>query len=733
MSLNFLNLSKAAKPAAPAAPVAAPPVFLSAKAIQSTAIQDVPPPPNTLKITAEMAASFLEAAGGSAAKQEMDRIVGLEVCQPMTPEECEATSAQFIRAEPFAQGFRLRRSQAEGVVNYLAYGGMFGQIGVGDGKTLLSLLICHCALRNGRKPLLSIPSHVFQQLWNTDIRFARMKSIFDSPVLTIAKKTRKERYYTVTSGKRAIYITTHSLLSQPDCHEWLNMLAPDCIVIDEAHNFANARAARTRRLTQAMGAMLDDAVETKKRDVQVVALSGTMTKRSVLDYHHLAKVCLKANCPLPKQASLAEEWGLVIDSGADVDVARKAGPLTPLVRWAKSNFPDHLHLLSEDVAGFRRAFRLRKDSAPGVVTADDTVLGASLHIANRPFTGDETYPHFKDLLLKIKEVDEVWLAPNGDEIEFAIHKHKWLRELSAGFYNQLVWPDPEKVAKSKNIPYLEAEQLVEDAKIAHEARNVLAKEVRTWLSENAHDGMDTPLLLMRSMAQHGSEHVTDDLYEAWKSWHLLKSDNHPEREEKPVRVCDYKVQLAVTWAKEQLAIHKRGGVIWSYHTEINRWIFEEIEKAGLPAMFCPASSSVDKILADPEKHADLKQKILCASISSHGEGKNLQFMESMFIAQWDPSAKRMEQLLGRLHRPGQEAEEVHVTTCNSITWDDENAASCIIDSLYVHQTSGRQKLIYCSWEPLPRMYPPEALRQRGFDNVLLDDAGRRALAERFGV
>ena len=133
---------------------------------------------------------------------------------------------------------------------------VWGSDYVGDGKTLLSLLICHCALRNGRKPLLSIPSHVFQQLWNTDIRFARMKSIFDSPVLTIAKKTRKERYYTVTSGKRAIYITTHSLLSQPDCHEWLNMLAPDCIVIDEAHNFANARAARTRRLTQAIKRVL---------------------------------------------------------------------------------------------------------------------------------------------------------------------------------------------------------------------------------------------------------------------------------------------------------------------------------------------------------------------------------------------------------------------------------------------------------------------------------------------
>lgn len=94
----------------------------------------------------------------------------------------------------------------------------------------------------------------------------------------------------------------------------------------------------------------------------------------------------------------------------------------------------------------------------------------------------------------------------------------------------------------------------------------------------------------------------------------------------------------------------------------------------------------------------------------------------------------LEQLLGRTHRQGQRAEELVPVTINSDEFDHENLSACLIDSLYIHQTTGtRQKAIYADWDPLPRLYPPDFLRERGFADVAkLDDATRAALEDKFG-
>ena len=71
---------------------------------------------------------------------------------------------------------------------------------------------------------------------------------------------------------------------------------------------------------------------------------------------------------------------------------------------------------------------------------------------------------------------------------------------------------------------------------------------------------------------------------------------------------------------------------------------------------------------------------------------------------------------------------------NSILFDHLNLSACLVDALYIQQTTGtRQKLCYAGYNPLPKMYPEDFLRERGFTDVhRLDAATRQLLVERFG-
>lgn len=686
------------------------PLFLTAKDI---GIASKPIPIESIDTQ-----GIVSSAGGSSMSRELRRICALEVCEPMPDEEVEAFSHANCLATALASGFRLKRSQAEGLSNYLTHGGLLGSIGVGDGKTLLSLMILAAAYRMRRRsPLLAIPAHMFRQLSESDVRTARTWVPFDMPIHYFPGRTSAQRLALARSGARGVFVITHSLLSQPEAHEVLDALRPETVVIDEAHAFANPKAARTRRMLASL------------KNVELCAISGTMTKKKLRDYHHLAQAALKDKSFMPHQASLTDEWGILLDSDANIADTADAGVLTPLIRWAYDKFPDHRIILRmSNVSAFRKAFKLRKDTCPGTVTTGDARLGSSLLIQNVP--AEEKHPDMGALKGLISDVEDRWLAPDGDEISEAREKYKWLSELSAGFYNKLVWPTVPKMVERRGISEAQAQEILDDARVAHEARQEYNRQLRKWLSENASNGMDTPLLVEADMARHQYKNVSASLYGAWSQWRALHRDEHPEREAVPVRVCDFKVRAAVDWAK---SLDGRGGIIWCYHQEVCTWVYSAIVAAGLPGIHCPAGPRSDLLLSRDENKPSLKTKILCASIRAHGEGKNLQFMDRAYVMQWPRTAKTAEQMLGRLHRTGQESDEVVYTTNNTLEWDHANLASCLVTALYIHQTTTAQKMIYGGWSPLPAVYPPEALIQRGFDNDPLSPEMLEALKRRFGA
>ena len=190
-------------------------------------------------------------------------------------------------------------------------------------------------------------------------------------------------------------------------------------------------------------------------------------------------------------------------------------------------------------------------------------------------------------------------------------------------------------------------------------------------------------------------------------------------------------------AKQQLAAAKRekiefqGNIAWFYHKEFARWAVEVWREHGMDPCYCPAGPEYNKRIKDKANW----QKPIIASVSAHGTGKNLQGMRYQQVVQWPRSASLAEQMLGRMHRVGQEADEITCPILFMTAFDHLNFAATLVDALYVQQTTKqRQKLVASSYITRPKVMPPEVLRERGYidRDIYLDDESRELLAKFLG-
>lgn len=652
---------------------------------------------------------------------EVSRICALAVAQTLKKgtKEFEAFCRTHILASAFDAGWRFFEPQANAILAFEQSLGLFCPIGVGWGKTLITLACASIAFRERRahKILLVVPSAVYPQLMQRDISWARTKIPLTMPIFGIGGKSADARKMIVSGHRRGLYVMPYSYLSTKDSVDLLKQIDAGLLLLDEAHNVKSRKAARTRRL-------LDWIAERKP---EVVALSGTMTSKSIMDYHHLIRTCLRAGTPLPLSAQLAGEWSSVIDSGAPAAQVLTGNPILPLVEWARKTCPDLEELRRADVTGFRAAYRLRLVTAPGVVATGDNEIGTSLMLDNVPSQLPKA-AGAQVLKKLVDDVEKLWVTPNGDEIEFAIHAYKWLYELHSGFYNELVWPSLEELAKRRQIEPGAAEGLLERAKHHHAAGQRYAKRLREFLEHESFPGCDTPLLAGATMERSGGATVPADLFERWRDWRALRFDGMPERDSRAVRVADHKITAAVRFAKEW-AEEGSGGLLWVYHHEMGAWLREALLQAGIEPLYCPAGDAANQAIIDPEN----KNRIAVVSMSAHGTGKNLQHFQRQAFVQWPRSAVLAEQTLGRTHRNGQLADELVVNTMLESQFESLLFAATLNDAVYIHQSTGvRQKIVYCEYSTLPKIYSHEFLRARGFEPRALDETQQKELHERFG-
>ena len=650
---------------------------------------------------------------------EIQRITNLPIIYPMTEEEVSSWTREHILASAWNSNFRLFREQAEAGLAYEMYSGAFCTIGVGFGKTLASLMIAGLAYAKGlRRIVYMLPPNVLAQLEATDIAWARTKIPMGYSIHILGGLTKDRRQLIAKSGRSGLYVMPYSLLSTTDGESLLQDIAPELIIADEAHNLAKARAARSKRVWKYVNS----------RKPEMVALSGTMSQKSLKDFWHLANASLKDNSPLPISSTLASEWGVLIDATAEWDGGSTAtGPLLPLVSWARKNFPKEAPRMLETIAGFRHAFQLRLNSAPGVVDSGDSSIGTSLVLCNSPVPDYEKSEGWERLDALGKQVNEAWLTPNGDEIDHAIHTFKWAYELyGGGFYNELTWPTTETLASRKNIPLKAASELIDRSKEYHLFGQEYAKTLRRWLADNHIQGLDTPFLVGNDMRLNGPENVGAELFDTWSVWKTSDFEGRIDRDSRAVRVCAFKIRHCLRWVSE--LPKGEGAIIWVFHKEVGQWMYETLTGAGVDVLHCPAGPLHDRAILDPKNSG----KIIVASLTAHGTGKNLQHFQNQFYLQWPRPAKDAEQSLGRTHRSGQKADELLVYTCHTALFDHLNFAACLNDALYTHQTMrSRQKLIYATYYPLPMIFPQAVLIERGFETKILPPEAIKILEERF--
>ncbi len=432
--------------------------------------------------------------------------------------------------------------------------GLIAPIGVGHGKTLISLLVPF-ALKS-KKTVLLVPPQLRDQLLEHDI--PRLAKHFVLP--------------------NCIHVVAYSELSSARKADILERIAPDLIVADEAHHLRHKSSARTKRFLR----YFKEHPETR-----LVALSGTITSKSVRDYAHLARLALRDGSPVPTTYQIIEEWASALDV---------------------SDFPMPPGALQEFCAegeSVREGFRRRCVETSGWVSTAESALGTSLIIrALKPEVP-------KPIASALRLLRNDWVI-GSEDITDPMAFARVAKQVACGFYYRWDWPN--------NV--VDREWL--------EARSNWNREVREKLKRSV-EGMDSPLLLANAAksGKWASEH--------WAAWEAMKE--RPAPPTVPVWI-DYGIMdYVVEWAKG-------GGVIWYVHDAVG----QALAARGLPVF----GGDSDKELGECTAPA------IACSITAHGFGKNLQRWNRNLIVAFPSNGSTVEQVLGRTHRPGQEADEVFV-------------------------------------------------------------------------
>lgn len=493
--------------------------------------------------------------------------------------------------------------------------GLFGPMGVGSGKTAVSLLLADVFA--AKKAVLLVPPSLKNQLITRDF--------FDYG-----------RHFKLPLDR--ITVVSYSELSVATGAFVLDRVEPDLIIADEVHNLARVQSARTKRFIRYMQT---------HPGTRFCGLSGTITRRSLRDYSHLCEISLRHGSPIPYKWSDLQEWADALDP------IRDPIPIGALKIFVNPSDPRLKQGPDEAREAAREGFRKRLVETTGVVATGDSWEGASLIVkALRPAVP-------KSIQIHIANLFKTWEI-GGEEIEEKMRLTEVARQLALGFYYRWVWP--------KDVP--DREWL--------EARAAWHKCVRLIL-QRSRSGMDSPLLVSRAVK---AGLIADwEIVNAWQAWQLVKDRPSPPVE--PVWIDDFAIQAALAWGKAQI-VAKEPGIIWYSHTAVGDALSSACNgKYGL------YGSGADAGEADPEQ-----EPIIICSIRAQGTGKNLQRYARSLVMEPSASGATNEQLLGRTHRPNQQADDVIYDVFMHTPELEDAMLRAVADALYVQQTQGqRQKLL----------------------------------------
>lgn len=473
------------------------------------------------------------------------------------------------------------------------YDGVFGAIGVGEGKTLISYLAPF--VTTGKRPLLLVPAHLVDK---THREFEGYRQHWDHIPIRVESYQKLGR----TSGAKI-----------------LDDLQPDLIIADEAHYLRNRSAAVTRRVARYLA----------ESRPSFLAMSGTMSKRSIMDYHHiLMHTHGPDRMPLPILRKEALTWARAVDEG--VETRAMPGPLAMLT----SEKPT-LDAIREAVG--RRIFH-----TPGVLATTKKAFDATLVMSTwNPDVPDEC-------LELIEKMEKTKLAPNGDELlpqDMARH----VRTVVCGFY--YVWdpapPDGWRDARKIWRRYV---------------RDILELEDERWDSElqiaNAVDRGELP---------NGRAHL-----EAWRG---VREVYDERKHTKSVWLNDSVMHQAIEKAGD-------GCIIWVDSVASG----QRLSKISGRPYFRQQGRAGRLFIDDAEG-------TIVASIASNASGRNLQKWDRNLVISPPANGLQWEQLLGRTCREGQQADEVFCDVMLGHSRIAAQLDQAYQDAHYLETMQGQEQLL----------------------------------------
>lgn len=494
---------------------------------------------------------------------------------------------------------RLRPVQAVALYEIGTLGGMLGNIPVGGGKTLVSLLTP--VVLFAERPLLVIP--------------AKLK-----------RKTQREMEILRQHWKlpKFLRIESYEILGRKSAATLLENFAPDLLIFDEAHRVRNPKAAVTRRVRRWMLA---------HPETKCVPMTGTLIKRSLHDCAHLSLWSLgKDKSPLPVLYKDLEAWADALDERKGQ--IRRADPgalqifCTPEDRAKFNKTQDQETRRDLARVGFRRRFI----ETPGVVAVGGSGVDSSLSVIEvNPPESPEIEEAF-EILRWQWETPDGWTIPDG----LTMSRHAY--ELSLGFYYK--W-DPRP-----------PEDWLNARRAWHKFVRVVLKHSRTLDSE------------LQVREAYPNEPVL-------LNWKALQQTFEPNTV--PVWINDSVIDWCLDWAQDNK------GIVWVGHKHFGA----RLQSRGLMYYGGAGLSSSGRYIEDHPPGQPF-----AASIRSNAEGRNLQAWSKSLVTFPPANGPQTEQLLGRTHRPGQEADET------SYEW----LVGCLEHALAFHQAVADCKLAQMTGE-----------------------------------
>jgi hypothetical protein len=661
---------------------------------------------------------------------EMARIVALPYRDPAgircpNPEQFHAELVNHVK-QPDFKG--LRDIQLHGAWEFKTLGGLFGPIGVGHGKAILAFLCARLAHveRGHRTVLILTGPEVLGQMVDKDLPTARRWLRMDDCAVYPVRGDKAKRMGILSSAYPGVYMMSYSTISTQTGYEELRALGATAYILDEAHKLASAKSARTKRFISAVKD-IEAGLPEEHVGIECAVLSGTVTKKSVTDYAHLAHATLRNSSFVPTSGTAIQAYSSVIDADA-MEHPSGRREFKNILDWGLRHgltLPTGpCNLTVGEI--FREAHRYRMITSPGVIATSDQSVDCSLIIQWQEPRVPPT-PEGLRMINLMKDVVKLDQTPDGDELDWAMHRFKWLWELSGGFYNSLRWPDSEKIQRKHACTAAEADRLLAAAQYHHGLVRGYHKSLNNFLKGPHIPGCDTPLLVASCIKRlidqadaYKGPHIPAHLVQAWADARNAHYPDLPERESVPVRVCRYKVDAAVAWAKEN-----KEGIVWYHHPEVGTWLCERLTEEGMTHTYAPAG----------ENEKVFNPGLVVASMA-HGTGKNLQHQCRQLFLEIRREASIMEQILGRTHRAGQMADEVYADLLISTGFDLALFNACLSDADYIQSSMGTtMKLCYATYNPVIPPTNPRLLLKLGiidkltsaasvdaFDQITDDDA-----------